>query len=1205
MPEIPVKQALNKAFIKVRPERAAIELFKSNFITLLDAIKGNQGETEEFLKNLVSDFLKNTWYSPHYFINTSGRIDLVIHTGRDTANPVGVIIEAKKPGNKNEMISRENINGKAIQELLLYYLRERITNNNLEIKHLIITNTVEWFIFDAQEFEKYFTSNKKLLDLFRDFEQGSLLAKDTAFFYTQIAAPAIEEKKKEIQYTWFSITDYEKILRNSDKDEDNKLISLFKLLSPYHLLKLPFENDSNTLNQNFYAELLYILGLSEEKEGGKKIIIRNKADQRKEGSLLENTIFQLSDFISGEEKLFETSIELIITWINRILFLKLLESQQVKYQKGSSDYAFLNIERIKNYTDLNTLFFKVLAVEPEGRPEAINKKYKNIPYLNSSLFDMTETEKTYFPIANLQEASIDIFSSTVLKGSGGAKRKGPINTLQYIFEFLNAYDFSSEGSEEIQEENKSLINASVLGLIFEKINGYKDGSYFTPGFITTYICCQTIQQVVIDKFNAIKGWQAASLDDLYNEIKDIKEANRIINSITICDPAVGSGHFLVSALNEIIAIKSNLGILSDDKGRKLKGYTVDVVNDELMIFDEDHSFFAYNYKNDESRRIQKTIFQEKQRIIENSLFGVDINPNSVKICRLRLWIELLKNAYYTDESGFSELETLPNIDINIKCGNSLISRFDLDIDLKAELKKLKFSVKDYQEAVYNYKNAAGKEEKNKLEKLITEIKNNFRAEIKNQDKLQVRRRNLLGELDALKSQGEMFEIAGEAEKKEKRIKQLTEEIAKIELAFDEYENNKIYDNAFEWRFEFPEVLTDEGDFTGFDAVIGNPPYGAIFENNELAFLQLALPITNKLNDSYFYFIERAFFLLKMNSLLSFIIPNTWLLNLTAREFRKHIFKNHDLLNIVHCTEKIFPEAVVDTEIVIFNNNFTAKNNIRIDIYDKERNIYSKYINQDALVFLDGAAFNVYEKDEYLSIKNKANIFPNLDSVCKITQGTKPFQVGKGKPPQTRKIVDEKPYVSNKKIDEFFTPLLRGSMMNRYQISWNNDYWIKLGDWLAEPRYSAEYEKVKIIIRQTGDSLIAAYDDKKFIVRDNLYTIVNKPKIEISLKYILALLNSKFMNWYYQNIINNEKGEALAQVKRGHLAILPIPGDNNQNNITCIVDAILTMKEKDTNADISKLESELDKIVYELFNLTDEEVAIVEGVRDEMENNHEL
>jgi type II restriction/modification system DNA methylase subunit YeeA len=214
---------------------------------------------------------------------------------------------------------------------------------------------------------------------------------------------------------------------------------------------------------------------------------------------------------------------------------------------------------------------------------------------------------------------------------------------------------------------------------------------------------------------------------LFDKIEDRSEANKIINQIKICDPAVGSGHFLVSALNEIIAVKSELKILQDREGKRLKEYVVEVVNDELIIKDDDGDPFKYQPHHPESQRVQEALFHEKQTIIENCLFGVDINPNSIKICRLRLWIELLKNAYYKNQR---ELETLPNIDINIKCGNSLVSRFTIDTDMKDVLKNARqWNIDTYKLAVNGYKNAKSKEEKREFESLIERIKGDFKSEV--------------------------------------------------------------------------------------------------------------------------------------------------------------------------------------------------------------------------------------------------------------------------------------------------------------------------------------------------------------------------------------------------------------------------------------------------------------------------------------------
>ena len=296
---------------------------------------------------------------------------------------------------------------------------------------------------------------------------------------------------------------------------------------------------------------------------------------------------------------------------------------------------------------------------------------------------------------------------------------------------MDAYNFSSDSAGGITHNSKTLINASVLGLIFEKINGYKDGSFFTPGFITEYMAKETVERTVIAKFNEAKGWKCKNLDELADKIEDRAEANEIFNTIRICDPAVGSGHFLVSVLNRLLFIKSYLDILLDKNCKRIKrgDWELRLENDEISILDEDGNPFVYT-TNSERQRVQETIFAEKSIIIENCLFGVDINPASVYICRLRLWIELLKNAYYTKQSGYTRLETLPNIDINIKCGNSLVSKYVVcmgssvieqvknDETKSKEFKKL---VNEYKKAVSAYKN-----ENNVMLQRLTGINEKYR-----------------------------------------------------------------------------------------------------------------------------------------------------------------------------------------------------------------------------------------------------------------------------------------------------------------------------------------------------------------------------------------------------------------------------------------------------------------------------------------------
>ena len=1159
-----IRKSLNKAYLKVKPTRSQIETFKSGLISLFDQVK--ETESEEYHKNIIAEFLKNTYYQPDHYINTKGRTDLVIHNGKHSKSSVGVIIETKRPGNRTEMPTKENINSKAVHELVLYYLKERISNKNLEVKYLIATNLYEWFIFNAQDFEKVFAKNKKLVADFEKFAAGSLSGTTTDFFYNEVAKPFINEQEVDIPVTWFDLGTFESIVKNDSKEDDKKLIEVFKILSPEHLLKLPFSNDSNTLDKKFYIELLHIIGLEERKEGSKKLIGRKAEGKRDNGSLIENAINILNyeDCLRNiknpseygenkEEQLYHVALELSITWINRILFLKLLEGQLVRYHNGDLTYKFLNAELIPDYDALNKLFFQVLAVKENERVEHIREKYKRIPYLNSSLFEPNELEHKTIKISGLDdEYTLLIIGSTVLKDNSGKKKQGNINTLHYLMEFLDAYDFSSEGAEDISEENKTLINASVLGLIFEKINGYKDGSFFTPGFITMYMCRETIRRAVVQKFNDAEGWKCENLGDLYNKIDDLKEANNIINSLKICDPAVGSGHFLVSALNEIIAIKSELKVFIDSSGRRLKNYNVEVINDELVITDEDGEFFEYHPKNPESQRIQETLFHEKQTIIENCLFGVDINQNSVKICRLRLWIELLKNAYYLLESGFTELETLPNIDINIKCGNSLISRYPLDADIKSALAKSKWTIDSYRIAVMSYINAENKEEKTAMRKLINEIKSDFESEVSKSDKRFLKLNKLKGELLNLTGQQNLFELEGRQKVDwEKKVKKTTDEIYKLESELEEIRNNKIYENAFEWRFEFPEVLNDDGDFVGFDVVIGNPPY-IRQENIELKFKTFYsrnyTEIGSTTSDIYVYFFGKALEILASNGVLGFITLNKWL----KTQYGKNLRKRLRVLNVIRIIDffelPVFEEASTDSAITILKkekkDTFTEYIGIKslqnIDLYKtikdnvlivKKELAEWKFINKEHLSLVEkienqeSTLGEITDNKIFLGIKtglNKAFIISNdiKEQLCK-------------EDPNSSKIIS--PYLNptdfdiinpnwkkrwmilshngnkEKKVNPIDVPkdfpaiynFLKTFLPDIEKRGDKGNHWTNLRDCA----YLDAFFEDKISFIYTAKNHYFYYDDKGFIVNNSCFFI------STTNKFIWAFLNSSLFKFY--------------------------------------------------------------------------------------------
>lgn len=502
------RKALNPAYRKHKPLRKDVTYFTSQLVECIEAVKlsDDNGESEEHIKSHFKEFFTNTFYKGNY-VNTKERIDLAIYTDATANSDVGVIIEAKKPSNKSEFLTESNLNRKALQELLLYYLRERLDNENNNIKHLIATNGYEWYLFKAEDFYNFFYKNKALIKEYKAFRDGLKDTSKNELFYNEIAKKYIAEVEQDLPFVHLDFTK-----TNFNKLSDAHLNTLFKIFSDVHLLGHAFGNDSNQLNKAFYNELLHIIGLEEIKVKGKKLISRKSEKSRDYASLLENTIVILEDrdYLSqiksiekGEDKAFNAGLELCLTWVNRILFLKLLESQLLSYHNKDPKYRFLNASFITDYDELNDLFFSALAKKENERHPKYKEKYKDVPYLNSSLFERNTLENEAFEISALNNDEINLYSSTVLKDANGKRLKGKLSTLDYLFQFLDAYDFATDGKEGIEDEQetKSLINASVLGLIFEKINGYKEGSFYTPAYITMYMCRETLRRAVVQKFN--------------------------------------------------------------------------------------------------------------------------------------------------------------------------------------------------------------------------------------------------------------------------------------------------------------------------------------------------------------------------------------------------------------------------------------------------------------------------------------------------------------------------------------------------------------------------------------------------------------------------------------------------------------------------------------------------------------------------------
>ena len=706
------------------------------------------------------------------------------------------------------------------------------------------------------------------------------------------------------------------------------------------------------------------------------------------------------------------------------------------------------------------------------------------------------------------------------------------------------------------------------------------------------MCRETIRKAVIQKFNEEKQWNCKDMTQLYNKIEDTDEANKIVNSLKICDPAVGSGHFLVSALNEIIAIKNDLRILNDRQGRRLKEYHVEVENDELIVTDEDGVIFEYNPTSRESQRIQEALFHEKQTIIENCLFGVDINPNSVKICRLRLWIELLKNAYYKNET---ELETLPNIDINIKCGNSLVSRFSIDANLGKALKKSKWTIDSYRLAVSTYRNARSREEKREMERLMTDIKNDFRSEIASNDPKLARLHKIKGQLFTLTNQVALFEQT-KKEKSEwnKKVEKLTSEINKLETEIEEIKNNKIYENAFEWRFEFPEVLNEDGNFVGFDVVIGNPPYISIQDItwNYRRFYEKIYKTATGRFDLYSLFIEKAMQVKQSAGVFTFIIPGKFLNNKQFVTARKIICTDH-AVTVVKIDDKVFEDAQVDSVIV--------------ENYPSEKAKYKSFkITMQELQSLSKVDISSILNDKECVFRLEINPeFDNLISKIK-TDTYKVKQIAEVKDGIVAGIIKDILYI-DEKIDKDCHKLFFGKHLSKYAIS-DTDVWVnykpdemmkeevrrkngkRAGLWMRDEKI---FKREKILSRFVAKEIIATYDNEEKYYEHTLHSTHITDK-RFKTKYILGLFNSTLFKFYYRKT-NSQGGNIFPQVRISSVGNLPIKlaDSKTQEKIEKLVDQILTKKNNEESKDTTSLESEIDQLVYELYGLTKEEIGLVE------------
>ncbi|MGN8504888.1 DUF7149 domain-containing protein [Helicobacter pylori] len=1290
---IPLKDFIKK-YNPQEPKKETIENFEKEINSLLE--NAPRQDDEEFQKNEINKFLKNAY---GYDCNTRKKVDSAIYVDGE----VRVLIEVKALDKKTEFPkNRENPLSKAFCQMVLYFLEEIEKEKNNSLKHTIICNAHEFFLFDCKDL-LFLKEDKRIKKFYNSYAKKEGTDSSKPKFYKDLEQYLKEDFQGKLPYTYFNLS-----------DDFKELPLIYQVLSQEVLLKQKKTLDANTLNKDFYEELLYILGLEEKNEKG-KTLIKPSRTQNSLSYALKEKYKNLDD---------EEVMALLIAWNNRILFLRLLESLLISFKHFEK--PFLTIENFKDFNALNTLFFEVLAKKNSER--SLNKENKileKIPYLNSSLFDQTPLELEGYRIRSLDNKPLEIYPKSVLKKDNPKQKDLPL--LKYLFTFLRVYDFTTTPKDIKDNQNKSesrLINPSVLGLVFEKLNGYKEGSFYTPSFITSYMCKESITPIVLDKFNQTYNIECENLTELRNYFKNsYKEGKRkeylnTLLTLRICDPAVGSGHFLVSALNEMVLIAYKLGLIAS-----LYRYELKLENDEIIIHTPEDKVFKYTIphsENDPHHHIQKELFELKKDIIENCLFGVDINPNSCEITKLRLWIELLKYSYYIfeEDKNTNNLETLPNIDINIKCGNSLISRFALKDKalLKTEKNKnLEYYIAEYKELVKIYKdpkiletlthpikdsNAVRKYAKERLYQELAQNPNkdfkkalNDRIEkIKEAFKLTLEPPQK--ELKFKKFLKEHLELYGKSILEEANDNSLELEALALEKKmaheglfhdytpypkldksdkvvglehFNRYvltsykdlqDENERYANALEWRFEFPEVLDDERNFLGFDCIIGNPPY---IRQEHIKDLKPLLAkqyqdFYNSSSDIYTYFFALALNLLKEKGFSVFITSNKYARAKYGAKLREWLLKKTTLVSYMelNALKKVFESATVDTSIISFIKQAPLKESV-FKYYepienDKEnlKNALSFFMRQNTLstesfIFADTTLLDLRDKIEQsgtplkdwgiqinYGIKTGANeafIIPTekRDAILKNCDDTQK---------------DERGMSERERTKELIKPILRGKDIKRYRYEWA-DLWVinthngytsafkskippidiekypalkahldshydtivtrsDQGDTpyhLRNCAYLEDFEKEKIVYPETSQGAYFVYENSQIFLEKTAFMIISDT---YNLKLLNALLNSKLITFYFKDFCGGcILGKSGYQYNKHALEKIPIPKITEKNQelarkITDCAERILKSKEKDPKANTQGLEKEIDALVYQLYNLTDEEIKIIEN-----------
>ena len=871
--------------------------------------------------------------------------------------------------------------------------------------------------------------------------------------------------------------------------------------------------------------------------------------------------------------------------LGRLVFLQFLQKKGwmgvPANQQGWSggDKLYLNhlIERYESNDRLlsdvlEPLFFNTLNERRAGdlADSRLGDNIK-IPYLNGGLFDKDELDKK----------DIDF----------------PYDYFKELMDFFAMYNFTID--ENDPEDSEIGIDPEMLGHIFENLlEDNKDkGAFYTPKEIVQYMSKESVTQYLKSKTPEELHTAIDSLvkQRVVEQILQNKENARLVNKalavVKVCDPAIGSGAFPMGVLN--------------------------------VLFDCRHLLYGFIGKNEDF-----SYAKVKRDIIQNNIYGVDIEKGAVDIARLRFWLALV-----VDEN---EPQPLPNLDYKIMCGDSLLHRFPLDAPFQNVLKDYNqkngthYTLDDYRQWVYDYTDISDHTQKDDFRQRIEDIKHAFKTELSDKEKGKIAK--VRGSIANLQME-DLF--GGKKKENEKKIKTLQKELKALEQQREEIESNKIYDQAFEWRFEFPALLDEDGDFTGFDIVIGNPPYVNVqlMSVGEKEQYKKIYESFFKRCDMFCLFLELG--LLKLTSaegVVTLIIPSVVHSNMSYQKIRD-IILNHQWLSEVRYTGgDVFNAPTVDTTILICNKkgneniklteaiDFSNPKTHRVpaDYFKKYNNVISIGDDQGSEIFdklfnpnfdIVGNHYTVFQG--IVTGNNPAFVFDTLqDALKKNVDVSLLHPLCHGRDLEKYKVRSRERrilYIDNDvKIDNYLQTkewllCFKEALEKRREVRRGVIRWYGL-QW---PRVKAELDiKEKIMLQNTRNEslktrIVATLDDCGMYGTQGINFIIPK-RSEDSLRYLLGILNSKLINYLFATKFLNLaiKAEYVKQVK------LPNTSEKQKVQIEELVNAILQGKLSD--ADTSKEESEIDLLVYHLYGLTYDEVLIVDPetsiTREEYEDN---